>query len=200
MDGRRRRTRSSRAGILFPVSRIHCKLRKGNYARRIGEAAPVYLAAVLEYMVAEVLELAGNVARDFRRARINPRHLLLAIRADEELNELLSNVTIPEGGVLPSRELEPKPAASRKLPKVGGLPQCRRREKTLSQQTPDQIHKTTRSCAVPPGERQDNVVKEQIKLWERELEMVTQNVKLSNALKVGERRVVTLENIILNRT
>ncbi|VDM70066.1 unnamed protein product, partial [Strongylus vulgaris] len=30
---------------------------------------------------------------------------------------------------------------------------------TISQQTPDQVHKTTRSCAVPPGERQDNIVR-----------------------------------------
>ncbi|KAH0546883.1 hypothetical protein KQX54_015765 [Cotesia glomerata] len=96
------KTRSSRAGLQFPVGRIHRMLRKGNYAERVGAGAPVYLAAVMEYLAAEVLELAGNAARDNKKTRIIPRHLQLAIRNDEELNKLLSGVTIAQGGVLPN--------------------------------------------------------------------------------------------------
>ncbi|XP_069349441.1 histone H2A type 1-H-like [Eulemur rufifrons] len=96
------KSRSSRAGLKFPVGRIHRLLRKGNYAERIGGGAPVYLAAVLEYLTAEILELAGNASRDNKKTRIIPRHLQLAIRNDEELNKLLGSVTIAQGGVLPN--------------------------------------------------------------------------------------------------
>ena len=96
------KSRSSRAGLQFPVGRIHRMLRKGNYAERIGAGAPVYLAAVMEYLAAEVLELAGNAARDNKKSRIIPRHIQLAVRNDEELNKLLSGVTISQGGVLPN--------------------------------------------------------------------------------------------------
>ncbi|XP_077180845.1 histone H2A-like [Paroedura picta] len=96
------KSRSSRAGLQFPVGRVHRLLRKGNYAERIGGGAPVYLAAVLEYLTAEILELAGNAARDNKKSRIIPRHLQLAVRNDEELNKLLGGVTIAQGGVLPN--------------------------------------------------------------------------------------------------
>merc|ERR1712014_82202 len=110
------KSRSNRAGLQFPVGRIHRLLRKGNYAERIGAGAPVYLAAVMEYLAAEVLELAGNACRDNKKTRIIPRHLQLAIRNDEELNKLLSGVTIAQGGVLPNIQavLLPKKTEAKK--------------------------------------------------------------------------------------
>merc|ERR1719147_129551 len=109
-------SKSSRAGLQFPVSRIGRYLKKGNYAKLLGAGAPVYLAAVMEYLVAEILELAGNAARDNKKTRIIPRHLQLAIRNDEELNKLLDGVTLAQGGVLPNIEaiLLPKKSAGGK--------------------------------------------------------------------------------------
>ena len=95
------KSKSSRAGLQFPVARIGRLLRKGRYSDRVGTGAPVYLAAVMEYLAAEILELAGNAARDNKKTRIIPRHLQLAIRNDEELNKVLAGVTIAQGGVLP---------------------------------------------------------------------------------------------------
>ncbi|OQV18029.1 putative Histone H2AX [Hypsibius exemplaris] len=77
-------SRSTKANLHFPVGRIHRKLRKSNYADRIGSGAPIFLAAVLEYLCAEVLELAGNAARENKKLRINPRHIMLAVQTDEE--------------------------------------------------------------------------------------------------------------------
>ncbi|RHY00974.1 hypothetical protein DYB36_014459, partial [Aphanomyces astaci] len=87
-------SRSSKAGLQFPVGRVARFLKKGRFSQRIGGGAPVYLAAVLEYLCAEILELAGNAARDNKKSRITPRHIQLAVRNDEELNKLLGDVTI----------------------------------------------------------------------------------------------------------
>ncbi|CAM9994041.1 unnamed protein product [Laminaria digitata] len=100
--GKKSTTRSAKAGLQFPVGRIGRFLKAGKYSTRVGSGSPVYLAAVLEYLTAEVLELAGNAARDNKKARIIPRHIQLAVRNDEELNKLLGNVTIAAGGVLPN--------------------------------------------------------------------------------------------------
>uniref|UniRef100_M8BSG9 Histone H2A n=1 Tax=Aegilops tauschii TaxID=37682 RepID=M8BSG9_AEGTA len=117
-DRKKSVTRSVKAGLQFPVGRIGRYLKKGRYAQRVGSGAPVYLAAVLEYLAAEVLELAGNAAKDNKKTRIIPRHLLLAVRNDQELGRLLAGVTIAHGGVIPNTNpvLPPKksPAAAEK--------------------------------------------------------------------------------------
>ncbi|XP_072505479.1 histone H2A-like [Notamacropus eugenii] len=95
------RSRSSRAQLQFPVSRVDRFLRQGHYAQRLASGAPVFLAAVLEYLTAEILELAGSAARENQKSRIAPRHVQLAVRNDAELNQLFGHVTISQGGVLP---------------------------------------------------------------------------------------------------
>ena len=99
-------SQSAKAGLVFPVGRIGSLLRRGQYARRVGASGAVYLAAVLEYLVAELLELTVKAATPADKKkpvpRLNPRLLTLAVRHDEDLGALLQNVTLSRGGVLPS--------------------------------------------------------------------------------------------------
>ena len=117
--GKKSTSRSAKAGLQFPVGRVGRFLKKGKYAARVGAGAPVYLAAILEYLTAEILELAGNAARDNKKTRIVPRHIQLAVRNDEELNKLFGHVTIAQGGVLPNIHavLVPKSSSKEKAAK-----------------------------------------------------------------------------------
>lgn len=95
-------TTTARAGLQFSVPRVDNMLRHLTQALKVGAVAPVYLAAILEYLSAEILELAGNAALDLRRRRIGPREIMLAVRGDEELDELFKDAIFPGGGVIPS--------------------------------------------------------------------------------------------------
>nr|P06898.3 RecName: Full=Histone H2A type 2 [Xenopus laevis]AAA49762.1 histone H2A [Xenopus laevis]CAA26810.1 unnamed protein product [Xenopus laevis] len=113
------KTRSSRAGLQFPVGRVHRLLRKGNYAERVGAGAPVYLAAVLEYLTAEILELAWERLPEITKRPVLSPGTCNSLCNDEELNKLLGGVTIAQGGVLPNIQsvLLPKKTESSKSTK-----------------------------------------------------------------------------------
>jgi len=87
-------TKSSRAGLLYPVSRCRHILKEcvAGANKRIGDAAPVYLAATLQFIMSDVLELAANNVQDTKRIRMGRKDLVAAVKQDEGLNELFSGV------------------------------------------------------------------------------------------------------------
>mmetsp|Transcript_13159 Transcript_13159/g.28787 ORF Transcript_13159/g.28787 Transcript_13159/m.28787 type:complete len:198 (-) Transcript_13159:227-820(-) len=103
-DAKEKKARSlqDRCNLTLPIGRITKQLKRGGYAKRVAVGGSVFLTSVIEYVTAEILELAGNAAKDQGKNRILPRHIQLAIRSDEELNKYMSNVTIAGGGVIPN--------------------------------------------------------------------------------------------------
>ena len=98
-SGHKQVSRSAKAGLTFPVGRLARLLKKGGYSERVGIGAPVFLAAVLEYLVAELLEVSVMVVREHKKNRIIPRHIFLGLKEDEEFNKLFQRTWITNSGV-----------------------------------------------------------------------------------------------------
>ena len=96
-----RTSRATKAGLTFSVSKVENQLRDMKVAERIGAGAPVFLAAVLEYLIAEMVELGGNCARDNKHKRIIPRDIRLAVKNDVELDKLCGDAMFPGAGGVP---------------------------------------------------------------------------------------------------
>lgn len=110
-------SKAAKAGLTFPPPRVMRKMRHMKLSKRIGAGAAVYMTSVLEYLAAELLEMSGNAARDNKAKRIKPRHMVLAIRNDEEFSKFVGrNTVISNGGILPSihQALLPKKTKSKK--------------------------------------------------------------------------------------
>mmetsp|Transcript_3152 Transcript_3152/g.7951 ORF Transcript_3152/g.7951 Transcript_3152/m.7951 type:complete len:226 (+) Transcript_3152:85-762(+) len=96
------RGKSGRAGLEFPVARVHRYLKKYLPMNGIVSVnAAVYTAAVMEYLVAEIVEVCGQVQGYKKYTTIKPRHLMLGIKSDPELQGLVK-ATIAGGGVVPN--------------------------------------------------------------------------------------------------
>ena len=96
------KTISKRSGLTFPAGSTVRHLKSCFPFGRVQPAAGVYLAAVLEYITAEIVELAGNATRDHNRVRISNRHIGLGIMQDEELYKLFGGSVVPGSGVVPN--------------------------------------------------------------------------------------------------
>ncbi|XP_003226187.2 histone H2A-beta, sperm [Anolis carolinensis] len=108
---RQKTSRSCRAGLIFPVSRVDRFLRRGDYAERIGSGASVYMAAVLQYLTYDIVDIAGNIASRDNKHRIVPEHLQQAISNDSELHSLLGGISFSSVKDEPNNN--PVPSAKR---------------------------------------------------------------------------------------
>ena len=104
-----------RSGLLFSVPRVGHLMKRDRLAGKIGKRPQIVLAAVMEYITSEILELAGNISQEAKKKRITPRHIMLSIANDEELSKIVPNAIFHESGVVPHIE----PAMLKKAGKGG---------------------------------------------------------------------------------
>ena len=109
-------SKQAKAGLTLPVSRINRTMKAMSGLPRIGGSAPVYMTAVLEYITAEILELAGNHTQNSKRKRVTPEDVILGIRSDEELSKLCGSIAVYTGDKLTgiSDALKPAPIKEKK--------------------------------------------------------------------------------------
>lgn len=147
-EARKPVSRSKRAGLQFPVTRIEHSMTELSIVNRKSEGSAVYLAATCEYITAEILELAGNAARDAKKVRITPRHIKLAILNDEELSRLFRGVVM-SGGVLPNIHSKLLPKTTDEGKKVRKTKTTRKKTTTKKASTPSETQKTKSPSRTP---------------------------------------------------
>ncbi|XP_015988925.1 histone H2A-Bbd type 2/3 [Rousettus aegyptiacus] len=92
----RSRSRTARAELLFSVSHIERLLREGHYAQRLSSSAPVYLAAIIQYLTSKILELAGDEAQKTGRRCITPELVDMAVHNNALLSGFFGTTTISQ--------------------------------------------------------------------------------------------------------
>lgn len=81
-------SKSTKAGVMFPVSKLKRKL-KQHYLGPVSDNAAVYLAGALDFLVAETFAITYHCITQHHKKRIAPKHLSLAMNADHEFQLLL---------------------------------------------------------------------------------------------------------------
>jgi histone H3/H4 len=137
--------RSHKAGITFNVTRVEKVMMIESNALRKSAGAAVYLAAVCEYITAEILELAGNAAREWKKVRITPRAIKLAIVNDEELEKLFRDTIIPGGIQSKIHQSLLPPQKEQKEEKEKRAPRPKKVTKKVTKKAP--VKKTTKKVA-----------------------------------------------------
>ncbi|NWS75460.1 H2A4 protein, partial [Crotophaga sulcirostris] len=110
---RSRLSRSFRAGLLFPVSRVDRQLRSGNFAKRFGAKTPIYLAAVLQSVTQKAMQVAGNATKKSKQPCISPSDLQTAVKKSSSLKKLLQG-TVSKHCDMAVPQNQRKPPRSRK--------------------------------------------------------------------------------------
>ena len=64
-----------RVGLIFPIGRISRLIKKGRFADRVSRCGPTFMAATLQYLIQEIVEVAYQACAEKRKKQISPQHL-----------------------------------------------------------------------------------------------------------------------------
>lgn len=87
-------TLAEKAGLILSVSKTANSIRSNLKKENLSVNASIYATAVLEYILAEILELSGNECRSDKKKTIKPNHIKKAVESDFELEDLMSTLNI----------------------------------------------------------------------------------------------------------
>jgi hypothetical protein len=98
-------TTTSATAIAVPFRPVFCADLVGEMlirqtGRIVSRKAAIHFTGFIEYIATEVLELAGNATKDNKVAIISPRHIMLVVRGDEELDSMFPGLILG-GGLMP---------------------------------------------------------------------------------------------------
>ena len=80
---------AKRSGLKFAPTRFLKMLKRDRIVKgTTRKESAIAMAACIEYLMAEICELAGNICQEKKKKQINQRHLLLAIQGDDEFSKL----------------------------------------------------------------------------------------------------------------
>ena len=99
-------TGQDKAGIVFPTGRLTRLLRQNGTIDRVSGKAGVALASALEFLCADILSSAGDIAGKDKKQRIQPRHIQLCVQGDDQLAAAWNKASVAQGGVLPKIQPE----------------------------------------------------------------------------------------------
>jgi histone H3/H4 len=119
--------RSVRAGLILPVPRIENMMMEIAVAKRKSATAAVYLAAAVQKLMSEVIQMAAKHAAEGKRRRITPRCISMVINTNDEFKTFYGNVLL-SGGVVPHipAELLSKPVPKKRARKVKQAPSVKK--------------------------------------------------------------------------
>jgi histone H2A len=112
-DAKVKQSRSTRAGLVFPIPRVETVLRGAlRGGLRLSEDASVYLTAALENIAVGILEDAGNIAKGGKKKIVVAKHVNMAVEASGAWRQLVDTIGDEprHGPYTPEACDEPQPA------------------------------------------------------------------------------------------